>query len=101
MADQTVTKGATEAHLISHAGAPPDTRPWLDDRCLLGVCVERIELRGARQMQEMSVDHPGLTQGWWAAEQTGTALRRWTNSDAVLHLPASNGPTMLERCMSA
>ncbi len=31
-----------------------------------------------------------------AVERDGTALRRWTNGDAVLPLPALGGPTMLE-----
>ena len=60
------------------------------------VCLERIMLRGARHVQEIPVDPPGITQGWWAVEQNGTALRRWTNGDAELLLPAYHGPTMLE-----
>ena len=42
------------------------------------------------------MDHPGLSQGWWAVEHNDTALRRWTNGDAVLPLPDSNDPTVLE-----
>ena len=58
--------------------------------------VERIVLRGATELQEVPVDHPGLSQGWQAVERDGTALRRWTNGDAALPLPALRGPTMLE-----
>ena len=89
-------KGATEARLISRAGSPADVRPWLDDRRCLGVNVERIVLRGASELREVPVDHPGLSRGWHVVERDGIALRRWTSGDAVLPLPALSGPTMLE-----
>ena len=89
-------KGTTEARLVSRAGSPTDVRPWLEDRRCLGVYVERIVLRDASNLQEVPVDHPGLSQGWWAVEKNGMALRRWTNGDAVLPLPAFSGPGMLE-----
>ncbi len=89
-------KGATEVRVVSRAGAPTDARPWLDDRRCLGVNVERIVLRGANELREVPVDHPGLSQGWHVVERDGVALRRWTNGDAVLPLPVLGGPTMLE-----
>ncbi len=89
-------KGATEVRLVSRSGAPADARPWLDDRRCLGVNVERIVLRGANELQEIPVDHPGLSQGWHAVEHDGVALRRWTSGEALLPLPALGGPTMLE-----
>ena len=64
-------KGATEVRLVSRAGSPTDTRPWLEDRRCLGVYVERIVLRGASEMREVPLDHPGLSQGWWAVERDG------------------------------
>ena len=92
----TLPKGATEVRLVSRAASPTDTRPWLEDRRCLGVYVERILLRGASEMLEIPLDHPALSEGWWTAEQDGTALRRWTAGDAVLPLPPIDGPTMLE-----
>jgi hypothetical protein len=89
-------KGATEVRLISRASAPTDVWPWLEDRRRLGVYVERIVVRDASNLQEVPVDHPGLTRGWWAVEKNDIALRRWTNGDAVLPLPAFSGPAMLE-----
>jgi hypothetical protein len=89
-------KGATEVRVVSRAGAPTDARPWLDDRRCLGVNVERIVLRGANELREVPVDHPGLSQGWHVVGRDGVALRRWTNGDAVLPLPVLGGPTMLE-----
>ena len=89
-------KAATEVRLVSRAGAPTDTRPWLEDRRHLGVYVERILLRDASEMREVPLDHPGLSQGWWAVERDGKELRRWTGGDAVLPLPAMARPTMLE-----
>ena len=92
-------KGATEARLVSRAGSPTDVRPWLEDRRCLGVYVKQIVLRDASNLQEVPVDHPGLSRGWWAVEKNGPALRRWTNGEAVLPLPAFSGPAMLEVCL--
>ncbi len=89
-------KGATEVCVVSRAGAPTDARPWLDDRRCLGVNVERIVLRGANELREVPVDHPGLSEGWHVVERDGVALGRWTNGDAVLPLPVLVGPIMLE-----
>ena len=89
-------KGATEVRVVSRAGSPTDVRPWLEDRRCLGVYVERIVLRDANNLQEVPVDHPGLSRGWWAVEKNGMRLRRWTNGDAVLPLPDSSSPAMLE-----
>jgi hypothetical protein len=89
-------KGATEVRLVSHAAAPTDVRPWLEDRRRLGLYVERIVLRGADEVREVPVDHPSLSRGWWAVERSGTALHRWTDGDAMLPLPEMAGPAMLE-----
>jgi hypothetical protein len=89
-------KGATEVRIVSRACSPVGARPWLDERRCLGVLVERIMLRDARGVQDVPVDHPDMTQGWWAVEQDGTSLRRWTDGNATLPMPASHGPAMLE-----
>jgi hypothetical protein len=89
-------KGATEVRVLSRAGSPTDVRPWLEDRRCLGVYVERIVLRDASNLQEVPVDHPGLSRGWWGVEKDGVAMHRWTNGDAVLPLPASTSPATLE-----
>ncbi|HEY4174646.1 MAG TPA: Hint domain-containing protein [Rhodopila sp.] len=88
--------GEREVRLVSRAAAPTDVRPWLEDRRHLGVYVERIVLRSGDEARETPIDHPGLMQGWWDVETTGTTLRRWTNGDAVLPLPVTDGPTVLE-----
>jgi hypothetical protein len=89
-------KGETEVRLISRAASPTDVLPWLEDRRRLGVYVERITVRSSNDVREIPVDHPGLTQGWWAVEGSGMTLRRWTTGDAVLPLPVMAGPVMLE-----
>ena len=53
-------------------------------------------LRGARELQEVPVDHPDLSRGWHAVERDGIALRRWTSGNAALVLPVLGGPTTLE-----
>jgi Hint domain len=87
---------ATEVRLVSHAALPTDAKPWLEDRRRLGVYVKRVVQRRDRDVWEVPLDHPTLSRGWWAVEHAGAALRRWTNGDAVVSLPASGGPTMLE-----
>jgi hypothetical protein len=34
--------------------------------------------------------------GWWDVEREGLAMRRWTDGNAVLSLPATSGASMLE-----
>jgi hypothetical protein len=88
-------KGLPEVRLVSHAGAPTDARPWLEDRRRLGVCVQRIVLDGSGDVQEVPLDHPNLSQGWWAVEWDGAAPRRWTDGAALLPLPPCVDPVML------
>jgi hypothetical protein len=89
-------RGAHEVRLVSRAQSPTEARPWLDDRRRLGVCVKRIVLRSAGEMREVPIDHPDLTRGWWAVEQDGSMMSRWTDGEAVLPLPAMSGIVMLE-----
>ncbi len=89
-------RGAPEVRLLSRAQSPTEARPWLEDRRRLGVRVKRIVLRGADNLHEVPVDHPDLTQGWWAVERDGQVMSRWTDGNAVLPLPAMSGNVMLE-----
>ena len=89
-------RGAREVRLVSRAQSPTEARPWLEDRRRLGVRVKRIVLRGADALREVPVDHPELTRGWWAVEQDGQMISRWTDGEAVLPLPAMRGHVMLE-----
>jgi hypothetical protein len=91
-----VCKGVNEVRLVSSAGLPTDSRPWLDDRRRLGVMVERIVLRSGADVREVPVDLPDLHQGWWAVEQSGVASHRWTNGDAILPLPLTTSVAVLE-----
>ncbi len=86
--------GTNSARLVSRHAAPADTNPWLDDRRRLGVAVERILLTSGDDVEEIPVDHPSLSRGWWDAERRGTRLQRWTDGDATIPLPG--GPVLLE-----
>ena len=89
-------RGAHEVRLVSRAQSPTEARPWLEDRRRLGVRVRRIVLRGADETREVPMDHPGLTEGWWAVERDGQVTSRWTDGEVVLPLPAMHGHVMLE-----
>ena len=89
-------RGTREVRLISRAQSPTEARPWLEDRRRLGVRVRRIAVRGAAEQREIPVDHPDLSQGWWAIEQDGPMMARWTDGEAVLPLPGMRGHVLLE-----
>lgn len=89
-------RGASEVRLLSRAGSPTDSRPWLEDRRRLGVRIARLVLRSGAHLQEIALDHPDLRQGWWDVERDGKAMRRWTDGDAVVALPAMDGTATLE-----
>jgi Hint domain len=86
----------TEIRLVSRSAPPTVARPWTDDRRRLGVCVTRITVRAGRKVADVPLDGPALRRGWWEVERDGDALRRWTDGDAVLRLPATVGPALLE-----
>jgi hypothetical protein len=89
-------RGSREIRLISRAQSPAEARPWLADRRKLGVRVKRIVLRGTSELREIPMDHPDLTRGWWDIERDGQMMSRWTDGDAVVSLPATDGLIMLE-----
>jgi choice-of-anchor A domain-containing protein len=89
-------KGATEVRLLSNATLPTVVTPWQEDRRRLGLYVERIVLHSGVHVSEIPVDHPSLTQGWWDVEGAGRTLRRWTDGEAVLPLPDTGAPVILE-----
>jgi len=89
-------RGTAKVRLVSRAGSPTDARPWLGDRRQLGVRVARIVLRDRSGACDLPLDSPDLTEGWWTVEPEGISIRRWTDGDAVLPLPAFDGPSMLE-----
>ncbi len=90
-----IPPGLQEVYLVSRAAAPTDTRPWIEDRRLLGVYVARISVQLAGRNVEMPVDHPGLVDGWWGVEWSESGLRRWTAGKARVPLPDLGGAFML------
>jgi hypothetical protein len=55
------------------------------------VSVRRIRVSEGVAVTDVALDHPGLTEGWWALETDAAGTRRWTNGDAVL--PVGPGGT--------
>ena len=84
-----------EAHLVSRAAIPSDLMPWVSDQRMLGVMLSRVTLRFGDAVVPIPLDHPLLTKGWWQPERSGADLRRWTDGNALLVLPAP-GPAILE-----
>jgi hypothetical protein len=89
-------RGASEVRLVSRAQPPTEARPWLSDQRRLGVRVKRIVLREGDETREVPMDHPDIACGWWDIERDGPMMSRWTDGDAVLPLPPTRGPAMLE-----
>ena len=86
------------ARLLSRSAVPNEATPWVEDRRRLGVMLRALVLRSDAATTSIPLDHPGLQEGWWTAEWLSpTALRRWTNGDAVLPLPRGMAvPCLLE-----
>ena len=80
-------------HLVSRATKPNALRPWVEDHRRLGVMIARLTLKRGAEMEEIPLDHPQLTDGWWATERDQTTLWRWTNGDAVV--PVARGSAAL------
>ena len=74
-----------------------ETQPWIADNRHLGVMMARITLRHVDgTVTSIPLDHPGLTEGWWAPEwHHTTALRRWTKGHAPLPIN-TQGPVVLD-----
>ncbi len=89
-------RGAMEARLVSRAQNPTEVRPWLDDRRTLGVLVVGLMVRAGGEVWPLLLDDPSLAEGWWAPERHDKSLLRWTNGNAVLKLPQSGKPAILE-----
>jgi len=66
----------------------------MDDRRRLGVMIRRLTLRRGEDARSVPLDHPMLTEGWWAVERDGAAMWRWTDGDALL--PLEGGAAVLE-----
>ena len=89
-------KGTSLIRLVSHASQATAARPWLEDRRRLGVYVSRVVLHSAGDVLDVPLDHPDLSNGWWAVERDAAMLRRWTNGDAWLPLPAFAEVALME-----
>lgn len=70
----------------SRATMPALRSPDPRDRRRLGVKIAQISLDG----QDISLDHPALTQGWHSAEPDG----RWTNWRAIIPASLHQGGTI-------
>ena len=82
---------AAEIRLLSRAGRPCDARPWMEDRRVLGLAVNRIRIRGGHRIVEVPLDGPAIGSGWWAVERDGVRMTRWTAGAATLVLPPTEG----------
>lgn len=85
---------AEGARLVSRSAVPCALQPWRDDRRRLGVMVSGIVLHADRERLPLALDDPRLQAGWWAVEQDGSSLWRWTNGNAAL--PSVAACRMLE-----
>ena len=92
-----LSNNASTIRVVSRSGRPTNARPWAEDRRDLGIYVQRITLTDRTgEVQDIPLDHPGLSVGWWALEKCDVLFRRWTDGDAILPLPAFMAPAMLE-----
>jgi hypothetical protein len=88
--------GQRDVRLLSRAARPCAARPWISDERILGVSVSRIRVRDGLDVVDLPIDGPALAHGWWAVEQDGSRVSRWTDGDALLRLPEASGLRVLE-----
>jgi len=81
--------------LVSRIVWPSEARPWVEDHRRLGVAVSRLTLKHGPHVEPIPLDHPRLSEGWWAAEHDHATHWRWTDGDAVIPLP-DVGPAVLD-----
>jgi antigen 43 len=79
-----IPRGDARLRLLSRASRPSDLRPWIEDRRLLGVMVQRLTWRGGGEVRDVAIDGPLPGCGWWAVEWQVNRPRRWTNGEAAL-----------------
>ena len=88
--------GTGDIVLRSRTSAPADFNPLSGDWRPLGVSVRGMTLRSGDDHIVVPADHPGLTQGWYAAEAGNGDLWRWTAGNATIPMPRTAGPAMLD-----
>jgi hypothetical protein len=87
-----IPAGTARPRLRSKTFRPAETiGPFCDDRRRLGVLAGAVSLWSGRRQRRLEI---GQWPGWYALEPGGDA--RWTNGDAVLHLPESAAPRLLQ-----
>jgi hypothetical protein len=91
---------AKSIRLVSRATRQSTLMPWLDDPRTLGVAIRSVTLRDQAGESVIGADHPGLRDGWHAAERGADgALWRWSAGNAALPIRIAK-PCMLEIALS-
>jgi antigen 43 len=91
---------AKSIRLVSRATRQSSLMPWLDDPRTLGVAIRSVTLRDQAGESVIGADHPGLRDGWHAAERGADgALWRWSAGNAALPVRVAM-PCMLEIALS-
>jgi hypothetical protein len=96
-----VPRADAAVRLVSRVAVPSEASPWIADDRSLGVLLRGLRVWMGATAVPIPLDHPDLHEGWWQPEWHGpTALRRWTNGDAVVAMPSAAlmrpGPRLLE-----
>ncbi len=81
-----IARPAGQVRIVSRAAAPQELGVARDPRCL-GVALRGIAIRQGTRFRTLSIDAPGLTDGFHACEPG----LRWTDGDAVLPAAAFDG----------
>jgi hypothetical protein len=73
-------RGSRDIRLCSSAARPTETRPWVEDRRLLGLNVRNLRMDAG---DALPLDGDAIGRGWWPIEP---GLSRWTDGDAYVRL---------------
>ena len=92
-----VPSGARPTRLLSRAAVPAEIiGPFVDDRRMLGVAVEKLILWNGLDNLALGTDAQAR-DGWYAAE----GAYRWTNGSAQLDLPSAGSETFVDVHLAA
>ena len=83
-------RGTDSVTIASRIGWATDRVPYSNDWRRLGVALSRIVVSRGADRIDVPLDHPLLTGGWHAPEQSDAALWRWTTGAAVLPIPPTD-----------
>jgi Hint domain-containing protein len=92
----SIAEGTRQIRIVSRKAMPAGVSSRSEDRRVLGVAIGRLALHCEGRTEEISLNDPHLTDGFYEIEQWDATIWRWTNGDATLRFPMGTPASELE-----